>query len=448
MPDAAKEIEQLREEIRPHDRKYYVEAAPEISDREYDRLFERLKKLEADHPELVAPDSPTQRVGGEPIEGFRTIEHSTAMLSIDNTYDRDDLLAWHNRVIKGLELSADDELTYVVDPKVDGVAISLRYEAGALVLAATRGDGRRGDDVTQNVRTIRAIPLKLTPAKKLPIPDVFEVRGEMYMPTAEFERMNDKRRRRRRRAVRQSPQCHRRHAQATRLANRCPAATWNSSPTAAARSPASRFIAQRIPRRVHRLGHSHQSAHAKSATRSTPSGSSSKTFETRAHQAALRRRRRGRPRRSLDLQEQLGYTSKFPRWCIAYKYAAEQAVTKLISVDWQVGKSGKLTPRANMEPVFVAGTTVQHAIAPQPGRSSPQGHPHRRHGDHRKSGRDHPAGRARAHRAPRQIGQADRAADRSAPSAVAKWKRKPTIPAKKQPGIASTPNARRSFGNG
>ena len=158
-------------------------------------LLERLKKLEAEHPKLITPDSPTQRVGGEPIEEFphgrafrgRCCRSTTRTIATK-------LLAWHNRVIKELDLPRDDELTYVVEPKVDGVAVSLRYEDGLLVLGATRGDGQRGDDITQNVRTIRAIPLKLTPAKKLPLPDVLEVRGEIFMPAAEFARINEQRR--------------------------------------------------------------------------------------------------------------------------------------------------------------------------------------------------------------------------------------------------------------
>src|ERR1700690_1200390 len=150
MPDAAREIERLRELIRLHDRKYYIEAAPEITDQQYDELLERLKKLEAARPDLITPDSPTQRVGGEPLGSFRTVEHSRPMLSIDNTYDREDLVAWHQRVIGALKLMPLEEMAYVAEPKVDGVAVSLRYENGIFVLGATRGDGRRGDDITQN----------------------------------------------------------------------------------------------------------------------------------------------------------------------------------------------------------------------------------------------------------------------------------------------------------
>src|SRR5262245_44890183 len=221
------EIEELRQQIREHDRRYYVDAAPTISDREYDKLLAWLKELESAHPELATADSPTQRVGGEPIEGFETVAHARQMFSIDNTYDAADLRKWAGRAYEAVdpklvklaaevaeareggskqeerrrELKAAYEAVYneadragfpiaggyIADPKVDGVAINLRYEGGKLALAATRGDGRRGDDVTQNVKTIRAIPWTLTPTAKFSVPDVVEVRGEIYMPLAEFE---------------------------------------------------------------------------------------------------------------------------------------------------------------------------------------------------------------------------------------------------------------------
>jgi DNA ligase (NAD+) len=395
-----REIERLRDEIREHDRRYYVLAAPTISDREYDKLVAKLRELEAAHPDLVTPDSPTQRVGGEPIEGFSTVTHARPMLSIDNTYDAADLRKWAARAYEATDaklLAIAEELDtarkggskaeqtrrklrekydaalaradqggfpvaggYVADPKVDGVAISLRYEGGQLVLAATRGDGRRGDDVTQNVRTIRAIPLTLHEHKKYPIPRVVEVRGEVYMPTTEFERMN--------------------HA----------VVAAGGEPFANPRNATAGTLKQLDPRIVAKR-HLSICAHGRGEITDDP-------FETHTDFLAaisawgipvnpltrqcatidaawqfieeVAGQRNDLPYLidgvvvridRVDLQEQLGYTSKFPRWCIAYKYAAEQATTELISVDWQVGKSGKLTPRANMEPVFVAGTTVQHA---------------------------------------------------------------------------------------
>ena len=395
-----KQIETLRQEIREHDRRYYVEAKPTISDREYDAKMTQLKEWEAAHPELITPDSPSQRVGGEPIEGFETVAHARQMYSIDNTYDAVDLRKWAGRAYEAVDpkltaLSGEMEESraggakgearrrelktqyeaavekasaagfpidggYIADPKVDGVAINLRYEQGQLVLAATRGTGTHGDDVTNNVRTIRAIPLSLEPSKKYGVPDVLEVRGEIYMPTAEFDRMN--------RAVveeGEEPFANPRNATAGTLKQLDP-----------------KVVAER---RLNMVAHGRgEVVGAEFATHSdflaalaawgiptNPLTEKCKTIDVVWKYIEDFGAKRGELPYGVDgvvvrvdsaeLQEELGYTSKFPRWCIAYKYAAEQAVTKLLSVDWQVGKSGKLTPRANMEPVFVAGTTVQHA---------------------------------------------------------------------------------------
>jgi DNA ligase (NAD+) len=406
----AQEITELRQQIREHDRRYHVEAAPTISDREYDQLMDRLKKLEAVHPELITSDSPTQRVGGDPIKGFRTVTHARPMFSIDNTYDAADLRKWAGRAYEAVnpkllaihaelegarkggtkaeerrrELRATYEAAYedaersgftiaggyVADPKVDGVAINLRYEDGRLVLAATRGDGRRGDDVTQNVRTIRAIPRALTQKTKFPIPAVVEVRGEIYMPLAEFERLNQK----------------------VIAAGEEPFANPRNATAGTLKQLDSRIVAERRLQMVaHGRGETSLPATGESQGGVEPFATHSEFLTALAAWGIptnpLTRKcdtidavwkmieefgagRSGLPYGvdgvvvrvdRIDLQEELGYTSKFPRWCIAYKYAAEQAKTKLIGVDWQVGKTGKLTPRANMEPVFVAGTTVQHA---------------------------------------------------------------------------------------
>src|ERR1041384_848845 len=187
MGDAKKRIEKLREELNRHNYLYHVQAMPQISDQEYDRMMQELAVLEAAHPELVTPDSPTQRVGGQPIEGFRTVDHVVPMMSIDNTYDEKEVRAFDERVRKGL---GGEQPQYVLEPKIDGVATSLRYEDGLLVLAATRGDGRRGDDITQNIKTIRSVPLRLRDAE---IPRILEVRGEVFMPSAEFQRINKQR---------------------------------------------------------------------------------------------------------------------------------------------------------------------------------------------------------------------------------------------------------------
>ncbi|MHC5135356.1 MAG: DNA ligase LigA-related protein, partial [Planctomycetota bacterium] len=180
----ADKIQQLRNEIRRHDVLYYVHNAPELSDQQYDKLFAELKALETEHPEFLSPESPTQRVSEQPVAGFETVTHTVAMLSIDNTYNEEELRAFDERVVKGLE---GNDYDYTVEPKIDGLAISLRYEKGHLIRAATRGDGTRGDDVTSNIRTIRAIPLIL---ESKDIPDVLEVRGEIYMPKRAFAQLN------------------------------------------------------------------------------------------------------------------------------------------------------------------------------------------------------------------------------------------------------------------
>src|SRR6476659_7837117 len=194
MPPAAieKKIEALRDKIRHHEYRYYVLDDPEISDAEFDRLMIELKKLEEEHPKLVTPDSPTQRVGGKPREGFVKAPHSSPMLSLDNTYSEDELRNWERRVH---ELSGRDEIDYVCELKLDGMSLALHYENGRLVRGITRGDGSIGEDVTLNVRTVRSIPLSISKEalKKAGIPADFEVRGEMLMPIAAFKKMNEER---------------------------------------------------------------------------------------------------------------------------------------------------------------------------------------------------------------------------------------------------------------
>ncbi len=366
MPTPAERVVELRAEIDRHNRLYYVEAAPQISDRDFDDLLKELEQLEAEHPDLVTPDSPTQRVGGEPIDGFQTVEHARPMLSIDNTYDRDDLLKWHDRVVKGL--GGEDDLfggdnaggvRYVCEPKVDGVALSLRYEAGHLVRALSRGDGQRGDDITHNVRTMRAVPLTLDTGEAKP-PAVFEARGEVFMTDAEFTRLNKQRV-----ADGQEPFKNPRNCTAGTLKQLDP-----------------RIVAQRSLRfYAHGRGecdpdpYETQTGFLEAARAfGLPTNPETKTLDsTDAVWDYIEgfAQRRGELDYETDgvvikvdsiaQQDELGVRSKSPRWCIAYKYAAEQATTKLLRVDWQVGKTGKLTPRATMQPVDLAGTTVQHA---------------------------------------------------------------------------------------
>ncbi len=370
MPDtpanrtqAQSRINELRQAIQKHNYRYYVEAAPVISDGRFDQLLEELQELERQYPDLVTADSPTQRVGGEPIEGFVTHEHARPMLSIDNTYklqheasekSPNSMLAWYERIVKGLE-NRTDGLAYFCEPKIDGVAISLRYEEGQLVRALTRGDGQRGDDVTANIRTVRAIPLSIQEA-----PSVLEIRGEVFMTFSGFASLN------RQRAENGEPLfANPRNATAGSLKQLDPkiVAQRNLQFLAHGRGEIepesytahSAFLAaidrMRVP----------TSRHARRLENIEDVLDFIETFDTQ--RADLDYPVDGIVVKvdAYDQQEALGYTSKAPRWCIAYKYAAEQGVTKLLRVDWQVGKTGKLTPRATMEPVLLAGTTVRHA---------------------------------------------------------------------------------------
>lgn len=351
-----KRIAQLRDEIRQHDHAYYVLAQPVISDREYDELFAELQKLETAHPELITPDSPTQRVGGAPLPEFRQVRHAAPMRSIDNTYNEAELRAFDERVRKGL---GGDHYHYVIDPKIDGVAISLRYEAGALVLAATRGDGTTGDDITQNARTIRAIPLKLKPDGHM-IPDVLEVRGEVFWPLTEFRKFNEARA-----AAGEPLFANPRNATAGTLKQLDPRIVGKRKLSFVAHGfgeiaplPADTqwqlfelFKGWGIPispylRRVDSIDAVIEQVHFWDKKRFELE------YATDGLVVKIDR---------LDQRDLLGMTTRSPRWCIAFKFAAERARTKLRSVRFQVGKLGTITPVANLDPVLLAGTTVKSA---------------------------------------------------------------------------------------
>ncbi|MFB3139337.1 MAG: NAD-dependent DNA ligase LigA [Phycisphaerales bacterium] len=362
-----KRILELRDLLDRANRAYYVEHQPTMPDSEYDALLRELVKLENAHPELFDPDSPSQRVGGEPIKGFKTVRHRAPMMSIDNTYSIEDLHAWHERVLKGLKGETDEgvsngdcPLRFVCDPKIDGVAVSLRYERGALAVAVTRGDGERGDDVTAQVRTIRAIPLGLHADRRSP-PTVLEVRGEIFMPHEEFELIN----------------AHRRKASEAEFANarNATAGTLKSLDPKVVAERRLSFVAHG---RGEVVGMDDVKTFSTFLSRLrefgvpvSPLAKRCETFDEvvatiesfRDTRADLGYGVDGMVVRldRFDLQEQLGATSKAPRWCIAFKYPAEQGETILKAVDWQVGKGGTLTPRATMEPIFLAGTTIQHA---------------------------------------------------------------------------------------
>jgi DNA ligase (NAD+) len=352
----AERIEDLRRQIRHHEERYYVLSEPEIADAEFDALMKELERLEADNPDLVTPDSPTQRVGGRVAAGFATVEHAQPMLSLDNAYSEDELQAFDERVRRGLaETGAvPDRIGYVAELKIDGLSMALTYEEGVLVRGATRGDGVRGEDVTFNVRTIRAIPLRL----KEPVSGRIEVRGEVYLPRAAFERTN-KEREAAGEPLFQNP----RNAAAGTLRNLDPALV--------ARRGLSAFFYQLV-------GAAGVESHAESLQQMRDWG-----LPVERHATPLVGldallafvREWGEKRRSLDfdtdgvvikvdsiaLRARLGSTSKFPRWAVAFKFPAEQKTTRLKRIDVNVGRTGAVTPFAVLEPVFIAGSTVSMA---------------------------------------------------------------------------------------
>ncbi|MFZ0034901.1 MAG: NAD-dependent DNA ligase LigA [Sedimentisphaerales bacterium] len=356
VKDIKKQIEQLRGEIRRHDYLYYVLDQPQISDPQYDRLFAELKSLEEKHPELITPDSPTQRVSERPLEGFSTVRHAIPMLSIDNTYSAEELRAFDVRVAKGL---GSRDYDYVVELKIDGVASSLRYERGLLVTGATRGDGRVGDDITANIRTIRAVPLVLI-AGKVKFPDVLEVRGEVYMPTKTFVELN-KQREKTGELLFANP----RNATAGSLKQ------LDSKITAKRNLSFFAYATGEISQPLAEDHYETLQAFKKLGLPVNPHIKRAKNIDEAIEICnSWADRRQDLPYQidgmvikvnRLDQHEVLGYTGRAPRWCISYKFAAEQAETVIESIDVQVGKGGTLTPVANLKPVFLAGTTVKRA---------------------------------------------------------------------------------------
>lgn len=352
--DIKKQIEQLRNEIIEHDRRYYVLNSPSISDREYDRLFEKLKELEDKNPEFITPESPTQRVSGQPVSGFKHVSHSVAMLSIDNTYNEEELREFDNRVAKNL---GTVDYSYTIELKIDGLAISLLYENGRLVRGATRGDGKTGDDVTNNIRTIKSIPLKLIGDDH---PKLLEVRGEVYMSINQFKRLNNEK------LKNGEPE----------FANPRNAAA-GSLKLLDARITAERnlsFFAYGIGGSDEQIDASHFKCMKRLETWGLPINENMEKFQNIEEVLEFIKGFEHKKDRldymidgvviKVDDDEQrdrLGFTGRAPRWCIAYKFAAEQAETKIDSIAFQVGKTGIITPVANLKPVTLAGTTVKRA---------------------------------------------------------------------------------------
>jgi DNA ligase (NAD+) len=357
--DVEKKIESLRGKIRHHEYLYYVLDQPEINDADFDRLMQQLKDLEAKHPNLITADSPSQRVGGKPREGFVKVPHSSPMLSLDNTYNEDELRNWERRVH---ELSGRQDVDYVCELKLDGMSLALIYEDGKLVRGITRGDGSVGEDVTLNVRTVRSIPLSIPKEKlkKARMPVDFEVRGELLMPTAAFKKLNEERER---------------NGLAT-------FANPRNFTAGTVRQLDSSITAQRrldfFPYILLQNGRTYFDHHSKTLAALDAAGFKVNRNHKLVHSMAevwtfiqqWEEKRESLPYEidgivvKVDrtaLQDELGFTGKAPRWAIAYKYAARGGITQLENVRWQVGRTGKLTPVAMLAPVAIGGTTVRNA---------------------------------------------------------------------------------------
>ncbi|MFA6449365.1 MAG: NAD-dependent DNA ligase LigA [bacterium] len=354
--DPKQEVIALRREIEEHNRRYYIDAAPTISDFDYDRLFSRLKELEAAHPELATPDSPTQKVGGAPIDGFRQVVHEAPMLSLDNSYNIEDLSEFDQRVRKALP--ANEQIDYIAELKIDGVSVSIIYRGGTLLRAATRGDGRKGDDITENVKTIRSFPLRLNGVFEPG--DELEVRGEAYMSRPDFDKMNEERA-----AAGEQLFANPRNATAGSLKL--------LDPAAAAQRPLSIFLYW-LRRREGLMPRTHFDCLEQIRSFGLPvephfkrlasldalvahigdwdSKRSELDYETDGMVIKVD---------SLVQQRSIGATSHHPRFAIAFKYPPEQKPTTVASIEIQVGRTGKLTPVANLEPIQLSGTIVKRA---------------------------------------------------------------------------------------
>jgi DNA ligase (NAD+) len=347
---AAQKIKQLRKELNHHNYKYYVENNPEISDYEYDQLLKELEKLEEEYPELITPDSPTQRVGGEPLDEFQTVEHKIPMLSLANTYNEQELIEFDERVQKNV-----GTVEYVVEPKIDGAGIALYYENGVFVRGATRGDGIKGDDITQNLKTIHTIPLRLQSDTLSTV----EVRGEVFMTKSGFKKYNKKQ-------IKQDKQ---------------PFANPRNAAAGSIRQLDPNIVAERpLDVFIYLLSYTETpfdtqeevlTALKKAGFKTNPLSKKVKNItEAIKYCKTLEEKRDSLDYdidgavlkvNSIKKQKALGSTSKNPRWAISYKFAAQQATTMLKDIDIQVGRTGALTPVAILEPVDVGGVTVSRA---------------------------------------------------------------------------------------
>ncbi|HYE29888.1 MAG TPA: NAD-dependent DNA ligase LigA [Methylomirabilota bacterium] len=354
LPSAAKRHAELADEIRRHDYAYYVLAQPSITDPEYDRLYRELVELEKAHPELITPESPSQRVGGQPLTEFTSVRHLAPMMSLDNTYSQEEVRAF---VVRLQKLLPNEPLSWTLEPKVDGVAINLRYENGRFVLGATRGDGTTGDDITENLRTIRSIPQLL---RGKDVPQILEVRGEVYMPKAGFAKLNAERI-----AAGEEPFANARNSTAGSLKQLDPRITakrplqvviYGTGKVEGAapllhhdRIEWLKALGFRTPERVWVCNAFEELVAAIEELDQLRKGFA---YDTDGAVIKLN---------AYPLRDRLGATAKAPRWAIAYKYNPEQAETRLRDISIQVGRTGALTPVAELDPIFLAGSTISRA---------------------------------------------------------------------------------------
>jgi len=357
--EAKKRIAELRQQVAHHDELYYRQTQPELSDREYDRLKRELSDLEGQFPQFAAKSSPTARVGDDRLDGFATYRHRQAMQSLDNTYSEEELRAFHQRLVK---LFGREDLAYVVEPKIDGLAVSVTYEKGRLVRAVTRGNGEEGDDITVNARTIRTLPTELKAGKKHPIPDVIEIRGEVYLTLAEFQRINQSRE-----EAGEALYANPRNLAAGTIKQLDPKEVAQRkleivlygvgyceppSATAEAQSHYHELVKQWGLPTVERYWKATGIDEVWAAVRELDKLRHSFAYGTDGAVVKLD---------SFALQREAGRTAKAPRWAIAYKFEPERAETRINAITVQVGRTGVLTPVAELEPVILAGTTVSRA---------------------------------------------------------------------------------------
>jgi DNA ligase (NAD+) len=354
-PETKKAIEKLREQIRHHDYLYYVLAQPEISDREYDGLMKRLKDLEDKYPQFKTDDSPTVRVGAGILEGFKTIKHKQKMVSLDNTYSFEELQDWDERVHKGLV--RNERVEYVVELKIDGVSANLTYEKGKLTIGATRGDGEAGEDVTENIKTIRAIPLRFL---NKDIPDFIEIRGEVYMERKDFDTLN-KEREKEGEILFANPR--------------------NATSGSLKLLDTGEVAERRLNFFVHSLGEykgldvltqwEFLERLRKWGVRTNPHSKLCKSLDEVIDYCKIWQEKREKLTYDIDgmvikvnnlsQQKKLGFTLKSPRWAVAYKFPARQATTEVLNINLQVGRTGVITPVAELKPVECAGVIIKHA---------------------------------------------------------------------------------------